>query len=202
MPDAVPEAVTLLLAYLLGSIPVAWLIFRYRTGGDLRRVGDRNVGAANAVREGATRFDGVLIILADIGKGLLAVAVARWWSLEIGWWVAAGALVMTGHMFPIFLRFNGGRAAATALGAAGAFIPWQFGVTFIVGGLTYLITGIAELGILLVAAPLPFLAIAFDARPEAIGFCFAAPIAAGLKAGLDRYLRARSARAAAPVERA
>lgn len=197
MPAPLPEIITLVLAYLLGSIPVAWLVFRVRTGGDLRRVGDGNVGAANAAREGGGRSAAVVIILADIGKGLLAVAVARWWSLEIGWWVAAGALVMVGHMFPVFLRFNGGRAAATALGASGAFLPWQFGVTFVVGGLTYLITGIAELGILLVAAPLPFIAIAFDARPEAIGFCFAAPIAAGLKAGLDRYLRSRSERAAA-----
>ena len=197
MPAPLPEIITLVLAYLLGSVPVAWLVFRFRTGRDLRRVGDGNVGAANAAREGAGRAAGAAIILADIGKGLLAVAIARWWSLEIGWWVAAGALVMVGHMFPIFLRFNGGRSAATALGASGAFLPWQFGVTFIVGGLTYLVTGIAELGILLVAAPLPFLAIAFDARPEAIGFCFAAPIAAGLKAGLDRYLRSRSERAAA-----
>lgn len=197
MPSPLPEVITLVLAYLLGSVPAAWLVFRIRTGRDLRRVGDGNVGAANAAREGAGQLAGAAIILADIGKGLLAVAIARWWSLEIGWWVAAGALVMVGHMFPIFLRFNGGRAAATALGASGAFLPWQFGVTFVVGGLTYLITGIAELGILLVAAPLPFLAIAFDARPEAIGFCFAAPIAAGLKAGLDRYLRSRGERAVA-----
>ncbi len=192
-----PEAATVVLAYLLGSTPVAWLIFRYRTGGDLRLVGDGNVGAANAAREGAGQLAGVLIILADIGKGLLAVSIARWWALESGWWMAAGAMVMIGHMFPVFLRFNGGRAAATALGAAGAFLPWQFGVSFIVGGLTYLITRIAELGVLLVAAPLPFLAIAFDAPIEAIIFCFAAPIAAGAKAGADRYRRTRAARAAA-----
>ena len=187
------EGATLVLAYLLGSAPVAWLVFRWRTGGDLRLVGDGNVGAANAAREGAGQGAAVVIILADIGKGLLAVSIARWWALEAGWWAAAGALVMVGHMFPVFLRFNGGRAAATALGAAGAFLPWQFGATFVVGGLTYLVTGIAELGILLVAAPLPFLAIAFDAPAAAIGFCFAAPIAAGLKAGLDRYARTRAA---------
>lgn len=187
------EAAVLIGAYLLGSIPVAWLIFRARTGGDLRRVGDGNVGAANAAREGAGHAAGVAIILADIGKGLLAVAIARWAGLEQGWWAAAGALVMVGHMFPIFLRFDGGRAAATALGASGAFVPLQFGVTFVVGGLTYLATRKAELGILLVAAPLPFLAIAFSYPPEVIGFCFAAPIAAGIKAGLDRYLRGRQA---------
>lgn len=191
------EAVVLIAAYLLGSLPVAWLVFRARTGGDLRRAGDGNVGAANAAREGAGHLAGVCIILADIGKGLLAVAIARWAGLEQGWWAAAGALVMVGHMFPVFLRFNGGRAAATALGASGAFVPLQFGATFVVGGLTYLLTRKAELGILLVAAPLPFLAIAFDHPPETIGFCFAAPVAAGLKAGIDRYLRGRRAEGAA-----
>lgn len=186
------EAVTLVLAYLLGSIPVSWLVFRWRTGQDLRLVGDGNVGAANASREGAGHAAGAAIIMLDIGKGLLAVSIARWWGLELGWWTAAGAFVMVGHMWPVFLKFNGGRAAATALGAAGAFLPWQFGITFVVGGLTYLVTRIAELGILLVAAPLPFLAIAFDAPIEAIGFCFAAPIAAGLKTALDKWQDART----------
>ena len=185
-----PEAITVALAYLLGSAPVAWIVFRWRTGQDLRQVGDGNVGAANAAREGAGHLWGAIIIVLDIGKGLLAVSIARFWDLEIGWWIAAGALVMVGHMWPIFLRFNGGRAAATALGASGAFLPWQFGVTFVVGGLTYLVTRVAEIGILLVAAPLPFLAIAFDAPIEAIIFCFVAPIAAGLKTVLDRWQRA------------
>ena len=180
------EAITLVIAYLLGSIPVSWLVFRWRTGQDLRLVGDGNVGAANAARMGAGHFFGAAIIVIDIGKGLLAVSVARWWGLELGWWMAAGGLVMVGHMWPIFLRFNGGRAAATGLGAAGAFLPWQFGVTFVVGGLTYLVTRIAELGIILVAAPLPFLAIAFGEPIESIIFCFAAPIAAGLKTVFDK----------------
>lgn len=185
------EAATLTIAYLLGSIPFAWLVYRQRTGRDLRSVGDGNVGAANAARQGGGRPIGVLIILLDIGKGLLAVSIARWWQLDHGWWTAAGAMVMIGHMFPIFLKFDGGRAAATSLGASGAFLPWQFGITFALGGLTYLITGIAEIGILLVAAPLPFIAIAFDAPTEAIAFCFAAPIAAGAKAAIDRLARKR-----------
>ncbi len=185
-----PEAVTLILAYLLGSIPVSWLVFRWRTGQDLRLVGDGNVGAANAAREGAGHFMGAVIIVIDIGKGLLAVSIARFWELELGWWMAAGGIVMVGHMWPLFLRFNGGRAAATGLGAAGAFLPWQFAITFVIGGLTYLVTRIAELGILLVAAPLPFLAIAFGEPIESIIFCFAAPIAAGLKTGWDKWQEA------------
>ena len=180
------EAITLVIAYLLGSIPVSWLVFRWRTGQDLRRVGDGNVGAANAARMGAGHFFGAVIIVVDIGKGLLAVSIARWWGLDLGWWMAAGGLVMVGHMWPVFLRFDGGRAAATGLGAAGAFIPLYFGITFVVGGVTYLVTRIAELGILLVAAPLPFLAIAFGEPIESIIFCFVAPIAAGLKTVVDK----------------
>ena len=79
-----PEAATLILAYMIGSTPIAWLIYRHRTGRDLREVGDGNVGAANAAREGAGHVAGVVIILADIGKGLLAVSIARWWHLEQG----------------------------------------------------------------------------------------------------------------------
>ena len=181
------EAAALVAAYLLGSVPIAWLIFKWRTGRDLRTVGDRNVGAANARREGAGHFYGAVIIILDIGKGLLAVSVARFLELDPAWWMAAGALVMVGHMYPVFLRFQGGRAAASGLGAAGAFIPLQFAATFVIGGVTYLVTRKAELGIFLVAAPLPFLAIAFGEAWEAVAFCFAAPVAAGLKTGWDLW---------------
>ena len=194
-----PEAITLILAYLTGSVPMSWLIYYWRSGGtDLRTVGDGNVGSANAIREGAGWFWGHIALVMDVGKGLLAVSIARWWDLDAGWWMVAGYLVMAGHMFPVFLRFQGGRAAATAMGAAGAFLPWQFGLTFAAGTAAFLILRIAELGILLVAAPLPFLAIAFDAPHEAIAFCFSAPIVAGGKAGLDRWRRGRAARHEAP----
>lgn len=192
-------AVTLVLAYLIGSIPITWLIFWWRTGTDLRTVGDGNVGSANAIRQGAGRWWGHISLVLDVGKGLLAVSIARWFGLDHGWWMAAGYLAMAGHMFPVWLRFQGGRAAATAMGAAGAFLPWQFGVTFAAGGIAFLVLRIAEVGILLVAAPLPFLAIAFNAPAEAIAFCFSAPIVAGLKAALDRYLRTRAA-PAGPAE--
>ena len=191
-----PEAITVALAYLIGSLPITWAIFYWRTGQDLRTVGDFNVGSANAMREGVGWLWGHGALLLDVGKGLLAVSVARWLDLGIGWWLAAGYLVMVGHMFPVFLGFRGGRAAATGMGAAGAFLPWQFGLTFAAGTAAFLVLRIAELGILLVAAPLPFLAIAFDAPPEAIAFCFTAPILAGAKAALDRRQRARRARAA------
>ena len=117
----------------------------------------------------------------------------------MGWWVAAGFVVMLGHMFPVWLRFHGGRAAATAMGAAGAFLPWQFGLTFAAGTAAFVTLRKAEVGILLVAGPLPFLAIVFDLPAAAVAFCFAAPAVAGLKAGADRRWRRRGAFAAASV---
>ena len=186
------EALVLILAYLIGSIPVTWLIFYWRTGKDLRTVGDRNVGSGNAIREGAGWLSGHIALLLDTGKGLLAVSIARWLDLDSAWWVAAGFVVMLGHMFPIWLGFRGGRSAATGFGAGGAFLPWQFGLTFLAGTVTFLTTRHAPLGILVVAAPLPFLAIAFHLPGEVIAFCFAAPILAGLKDAFDRWQRIRA----------
>jgi len=188
----VTEFLAVVLAYLIGSMPISWLIFYWRTGGrDLRRAGDENVGSANAIREGAGWAWGHIALLGDVGKGLLAVSIARWLDLPVGWWVACGYVVIVAHMFPVWLRFQGGRGAATAMGASGAFLPWQFGITMVAGSIAFLVLRIAELGITLVAAPLPFLAIAFDLPVEAIVFCFTAPMLAGLKAGLDRWLRRR-----------
>lgn len=191
------EALALALAYVIGSVPVSWLIFYWRTGGDdLRGSGDLNVGSANAIREGAGWFWGHVALLGDVGKGLLAVSVARWLDLPVGWWVACGYLVIGAHMFPVWLRFQGGRGAATAMGAAGAFLPWQFGITMATGTLAFLVLKIAELGILLVAAPLPFLALAYELPTEAIVFCFTAPMLPGVKAGFDRWQRSRQRPAA------
>ena len=186
------EVLAVVLAYLIGSLPISWLIFYWRSGGeDLRRAGDQNVGSANAIREGAGWAWGHIALLGDTGKGLLAVSVARWLDLPVGWWVACGYVVIGAHMFPVWLRFQGGRGAATAMGASGAFLPWQFGITMASGTIAFLVLRIAELGIVLVAAPLPFLAIAFDLPVEAIVFAFTAPMLAGFKAGLDRWLRLR-----------
>ena len=190
------ELLAVALAYGIGSIPISWLIFYWRSGGqDLRVVGDLNVGSANAMREGAGPPWGHIALLGDIGKGLLAVSVARWLDLPVGWWVACGYIVILAHMFPVWLGFRGGRGAATAVGAVGAFLPAQFGITMSAATAAFLLVHIAEIGILVAVAPLPFLAVAADLPVAAIVFCFTAPILAGLKAAFDRWRRWRSARA-------
>jgi glycerol-3-phosphate acyltransferase PlsY len=113
-----PFAVVL-VAYLLGSIPFGYLIVRAGKGADVRETGSGGTGATNVTRR-AGKGAGVVTLLLDAGKGTAAGLLARWLlALEplAGWWVAAAAiLVVLGHIFPIWLRFRGGKGVATGLG--------------------------------------------------------------------------------------
>ncbi len=113
-------ALAIALAYLLGSIPFAFVAGRLR-GVDLRRVGSGNLGAANVFRALGTRM-GVSVMVLDIGKGVVAVLLAR--ALTDDPWpaVAAGA-AMAGHVFPVWLRFKGGKGVAVGGGAVIGLMP-------------------------------------------------------------------------------
>jgi glycerol-3-phosphate acyltransferase PlsY len=103
------EALALILAYLLGSIPTAYLIARRYTGKDIRRLGGGNIGGLNTFRE-IGRSAGLLVGLADAAKGAAAVAIA--WGplgLESAWVMAAGLMTVVGHNWMVWLRFSGGK---------------------------------------------------------------------------------------------
>ena len=107
--------------YLLGSVPVAYLVGRAR-GVDMFQVGTGNPGAANVFRM-VGRWEGVAVFLGDVGKGAVPVAVARVY-VESPWVaVAAGVMAMVGHWYPVFLRFRGGAGLAPAIGAAYVMMP-------------------------------------------------------------------------------
>ena len=108
------------VAYLLGSIPFGVLIVKMRGGPDIRRMGSGNIGAANVTRN-AGAIAGVLTLVLDAGKGYLAVWIAeRVTHGGILWMTIAAAAVVIGHIFPVWLRFRGGKGVATGLGA---FLP-------------------------------------------------------------------------------
>lgn len=107
--------VILLIAYLLGSIPVGVLAGRCCSGVDPRQAGSKNIGFTNVLRV-AGKVPGILTLLGDIGKGGLAVILAKTFVGQIEWELAAGAAAILGHMFPVFLFFRGGKGVATALG--------------------------------------------------------------------------------------
>ncbi len=114
----------LVLAYLLGSVPFAVLVSRALRQADPRTYGSGNPGATNVLR-GGSRAAAVLTLLGDAGKGALAV----WLGRQLGdadalWPIACGAAAFLGHVFPVFLRFQGGKGVATFLGVLIAFEPW------------------------------------------------------------------------------
>ena len=113
-------ALAIVIAYLLGSIPFAFLAGRAR-GIDLRRVGSGNLGAANVFRA-LGKGMGIAVLVADIGKGVLAVLVTRWLTDDPWPAVAAGA-AMAGHVFPVWLRFKGGKGVAVGGGSVIALMP-------------------------------------------------------------------------------
>jgi acyl phosphate:glycerol-3-phosphate acyltransferase len=116
----VTEALVVALAYLLGSIPFAFIAGRTR-GVDLRTVGSGNLGAANVFRT-LGRDMGIAVMAADILKGLVAVVIARLLT-DDPWPPVAAAAAIAGHVFPVWLRFKGGKGVATSGGAVIGLMP-------------------------------------------------------------------------------
>src|SRR5437879_2079471 len=101
------------IAYLLGSIPFGYLLTRFSTGRDVRASGSGNIGATNVMRT-AGRTLGIATLALDIVKGIAAVAIAQRLTDSTDDWMALAALaVCAGHVFPVFLNFQGGKAVAT-----------------------------------------------------------------------------------------
>ena len=129
---AIAFILLLVSAYLVGSIPTAYIVARWRRGIDIRQYGSGNVGASNIVRLSA-RWLAVVVIIADLGKGILMVWAAQAAGLALIQQVAVGLAAIIGHNWPVFLRFSGGRGILTTLGVAfslplvnGPLVPWAF----------------------------------------------------------------------------
>lgn len=107
----------LLAAYLVGGIPFGFLLVRLTTGKDVRSAGSGNIGATNVLRT-TGRAVAVATLLLDIGKGFFAVWLAGRLTADSLLWSSLAALaVMAGHAFPVFLKFQGGKAVASFTGA-------------------------------------------------------------------------------------
>lgn len=121
----VTEFVLLIIgAYLLGSVPTAYLVAKWRRGIDIRRFGSGNVGAANIVAAGS-RWSSIIVIVFDLAKGFAPVYVAKEViGLQQYQQVIVGLVAIAGHNWPVFLRFNGGRGILAALGVVFALAPW------------------------------------------------------------------------------
>jgi len=117
----VEEIIAIVIGYIVGSIPFAYLLAR-RRGIDLRRVGSGNVGASNVLRTSGVPAAVVAMCL-DAMKGLLAVLVAQRLASGPGAMVAAGFASVVGHIHPVWLGFRGGKGVATAAGVFTVLAP-------------------------------------------------------------------------------
>ncbi len=108
--------VIVLLGYLLGSIPTAYIAGRLLKGKDIRQMGDSNVGAANAFRQLGAKV-GTTVFFIDAGKGALAILIAQAADIPQVAILFTGAAVVAGHNWPVFIGFRGGRGESTTIGA-------------------------------------------------------------------------------------
>jgi glycerol-3-phosphate acyltransferase PlsY len=148
------------ISYLLGSIPFGYLLVRIFRGEDVRRTGSGNIGATNVSRKSPAL--GALTLLLDAAKGFFAVQLAAAFSPfssgdpRIERVMAASALLaIMGHMFPVWLRFRGGKGVATALGAFLRFNPMTVGVAIIIFVMVVLVSRRISLGSIVTAALFP-----------------------------------------------
>lgn len=160
-------------SYLIGSIPFSFLVVRVMAGQDIREHGSRNVGATNVARSFG-KAPGVIALFLDGAKGYAAVVLAEWvlrrpeWPLQAGadaspWWSAAfwvafaALMAVLGHMFPVWLRFHGGKGVATATGAFLALDPLCVAASLIVFFIVLLTTRFVSLASIVSAAAFPVL---------------------------------------------
>ena len=146
---------SIIISYLLGSVPFGILITKLFNKGDLRKVGSGNIGATNVMRVGGLRLAGLVWIL-DMAKAVIAVFVGRYIGGAVfGVWCGFAAIV--GHCFPIWLKFRGGKGVSCLFGVLLAVNP----ILFIVCGVEWLLialgTGYSSAGALIAFCLMPVL---------------------------------------------
>jgi len=159
-------AAVVLAAYLIGSIPFALILAR-RWGADLRQVGSGNLGAANVMRASGVAA-GMLVAALDMGKGAASV----WLATRIGDGAelpaAAGLAAIIGHVYPVWLRFRGGKGVATACGAFSMLTPLAVPPALAIFAIVVWLTQYVSLGSVLASMALPPIAYALGTPAPAV----------------------------------
>ena len=148
-------AIVLVSAYLIGGIPFGYLLVKLATGRDVREFGSGNIGATNVLRT-AGRGIGIATLLLDILKGAAAVWLAdRLTHGSVLWMSAAALAVMFGHAFPVFLKFKGGKAVASFIGAFVYLTPVPLLAVVVIFVIVVAATRYISLGSIIGAAVFP-----------------------------------------------
>ncbi|MBM3767563.1 MAG: glycerol-3-phosphate 1-O-acyltransferase PlsY [Acidobacteria bacterium] len=146
----------LIAAYFIGGIPFGYLLVRWRTGEDVRTKGSGNIGATNVLRSEGPSL-GIATLLLDIAKGWLSVwLMARYGSDSALWTSLAGLAVIIGHAFPAVLKFQGGKAVASFVGAFAYLAPLPLLAITIIFVAVVAVTRYISLGSIIGAGLFPF----------------------------------------------
>ncbi|WP_297508800.1 glycerol-3-phosphate 1-O-acyltransferase PlsY [uncultured Caulobacter sp.] len=164
-------AIAVIGGYLLGSIPFGLIATRLGGAGDIRKIGSGNIGATNVLRSGRKDL-AAITLLGDAGKGVLAVLLARFLTHGNPTVIAlAGGSAFLGHLFPVWLKFNGGKGVATFYGVL-LSAAWPVGVaaavTWLAMAFLFRISSLAALTAAVLAAPF---ALAFDQPYPMLWLC-------------------------------
>jgi len=176
----------LLLGYLLGSIPTAYIAGHLLKSQDIRQLGDGNVGAANAFRvlgPGA----GVTVFLIDASKGFLAVLIAQAASLPQLAVLFTGAAAVVGHNWPVFIGFRGGRGESTTIGVLTNILPQPILIASGPAALVFLISRNVTVASTFLFVPLPLLCWWLGLPGVLVTFSMALPCLVGF----THFLRTR-----------
>ena len=165
--------VTLTIAYLIGSIPMGYLLVRIFQKQDVRETGSGNIGATNVARSGGEAL-GIATLLLDVLKGVLAVVfaqhMAQWSGFPNGYELeaVAGLFAVLGHIFPVWLKFSGGKGVATGLGVFFAMMPLTALTGLAIFAIIFAITRYVSLASIIGATCLGILSVIFDTRRDLI----------------------------------
>ncbi len=172
-------AVSIIVAYLLGAIPTAYIFGRALKGIDIREHGSGNVGATNVART-VGKVPGIIVFIIDFSKGTIAVtlipAVLRRFipglAESYGFvYILLGAAAISGHIWTCFLRFRGGKGVATTAGVMAGLSPWIFLSCLGIWIIVFAIWKYVSLASIIAATALPILALATGKKMSFIIFC-------------------------------
>lgn len=157
-----------IIAYLIGAFPTGFLLTRLFSGVDIRKSGSQNVGATNVYRV-AGKLPGFLTLIIDIGKGVLSVTVAANYfytflpEVDYDFYrVFMGFLTICGHIWPVFLKFKGGKGVAATIGVSAAISPPVAFASLAVWLVFFVPTNYVSVGSIAFGIALPMMAILFN----------------------------------------
>jgi acyl phosphate:glycerol-3-phosphate acyltransferase len=156
-----------IVAYLIGSVPFALLLARRWGAADLRRIGSGNLGAANVLRASGVKA-GVLVAVLDITKGAVSVMLAQRFTDHAAVPAAAGLAAIVGHIYPVWLRFRGGKGVATACGVFSVLTPFAIPPVLGIFVVAVWLTKYISLGSMLASVALPPIAYATGSPAPAV----------------------------------